>query len=420
MTRNPTRYSTVAIVLHWLIAAAIIFQIVLAWRMEDLKTPLGFALVQMHKSVGISILLLSLARLGWRLVNPPPPEPEGLTRWELWLSKFVHVALYGIMIGMPLTGWLMVSASKIQIPTLLFGVVPWPHLPVADLAPAAKAMWQSIGKNGHGLLAWGAYLLVGLHVAGALKHQLFDREMPLLARMAPGARPGKWLDLRLLVIGLSGVGVIALAGLFQPTLPASAPLPLPPVTDVAIAVAEPAATTGPSTAPAAEPVVGPSKWAVSRGSSLGFSTTWGGQDISGRFDRFTADILFGSQALDQSRVSVSIDLASAVTGDAQRDQSLPGPDWLDTATHPMATFVATRFEKVGDDRFIARGKLTLRGVTQAVNLPFRLKIDGDKATMSGVTTLDRTAFGVGQGEWQATDQIPASVKVSIKLTATRK
>ena len=66
------RYSNVAIVLHWVIAAGIVFQILLAWRMDDLKTPLGFALIQLHKSVGITILLLSLVRLGWRLANPPP------------------------------------------------------------------------------------------------------------------------------------------------------------------------------------------------------------------------------------------------------------------------------------------------------------------------------------------------------------
>ena len=417
MSRNPDRYATVAIVLHWLIAAAIIFQIVLAWRMEDLKTPLGFALVQLHKSVGISILVFSLARLGWRLANPPPPEPSGLAKWELWLSKFVHVALYGIMIGMPLTGWLAVSASKIQIPTLLFGVVPWPHLPVTHLAPATKAIWHSVGGYGHGLLAFGAYLLVLLHVAGALKHQLFDREVPLLSRMAPGAKPGRWLEPRLLLIGLGGVIVIALASLFMPALPKSAPLP-PPVVEAVT----------PPTAPVPMPekgvveaeVTGPAHWVVSRGSELSFSTAWGGQAIAGRFDKFSAEILFGPQALEQSKVSVSIDLASAVTGDTQRDQSLVGADWFDTAAHPKASFVATRFEKVGEDRFLAHGKLTLRGVAKGVDLPFRLKIDGDKATMSGVTTLDRTAFGVGQGEWQATDQIPAQVKVSIKLTATRK
>ena len=421
MTSNPNRYSTIAIILHWLIAGAIVFQIVLAWRMDDLKTPLGFALVQMHKSVGISILLLSLARLGWRLLNPPPPEPAGLATWELWLSRLVHFALYGIMIGMPLTGWLMVSASKFQIPTLLFGILPWPHLPVAELAPAAKAMWESVGKEGHELLAFAAYLLVVLHVAGALKHQLFDREMQLLSRMVPGVKPGRWLEPRLLLIGLIGIGLIALAWLFMPPLPKSAPPPPPPIAVAEVAVSALQESAPPQSVAAVLPVSsGPSRWQVSRGSSLGFSTDWSGQVIAGRFDKFSADILFSPNALTQSKVSVSVDLASVATGDAQRDETLPGADWFDVASHPKATFLTTRFEKVGDDRFIAHGKLTLRGVSKPIDLPFQLKISGDKATMSGVTTLDRTAFGVGQGEWQATDQIPASVKVVIKLTAVRK
>ena len=113
-------------------------------------------------------------------------------------------------------------------------------------------------------------------------------------------------------------------------------------------------------------------------------------------------------------------MSSASSGDEQRDASLPGSDWFDTAVHPKATFVATRFDKKGEGRFVARGKLTLRGVSRPVDLPFRLKIDGDRAEVSGVTNLDRTTFGVGQGEWTSTDQIPARVTVRIALKAQRK
>jgi len=75
---------------------------------------------------------------------------------------------------------------------------------------------------------------------------------------------------------------------------------------------------------------------------------------------------------------------------------------------------------VADDRYVAHGRLTLRGVSRPVNLPFRLQIDGDKARVRGVTTLDRTAFGVGQGEWTSTDQIPAKVTVNVDLRATQR
>jgi len=112
-------------------------------------------------------------------------------------------------------------------------------------------------------------------------------------------------------------------------------------------------------------------------------------------------------------------MSSARSGDEQRDSSLPGMDWFDTAAHPKATFTATRFEKTGEGRFVARGTLTLRGVSRPLNMPFRLKIDGDRAEVRGVTSLDRTNFGVGQGEWANTDQIPAKVTLRITLKARR-
>jgi cytochrome b561 len=99
-----TRYATGAIILHWLIALAIVAQVSLAWRFGDDHSPTGFALTQLHKSIGITVLLLSFIRLGWRLINPPPPEPPGLATWEKVASQIVHWAFYAIMIGMPLTG----------------------------------------------------------------------------------------------------------------------------------------------------------------------------------------------------------------------------------------------------------------------------------------------------------------------------
>src|SRR5438445_9803469 len=93
------RYSTLAIVLHWLIAAAIVLQIVLSTRMDGPRTPQSFAVTQLHKSIGVTILLLSLARLGWRLAHPPAPLPSTMARWERELSRVVHVGFYVIMIG---------------------------------------------------------------------------------------------------------------------------------------------------------------------------------------------------------------------------------------------------------------------------------------------------------------------------------
>jgi polyisoprenoid-binding protein YceI/cytochrome b561 len=392
--------------------------------MEGPASPQVFAIVQLHKSVGISILLLSLVRLAWRLANPPPPETYHLARWEAVLSKAAHLGFYGLMIALPLTGWIMVSTSKLAIPTLLFGAVPWPHLPgLEGLSGAARHAWHEVGEIGHEGLVKVFYLLLALHVGGVLKHQLFKPGEPVLARMAPGARVGRRLEPRLFLIAAGVLAVVAFGRLVTPPLPHAAPRPATAAVEEP-AVPEAAAPTGvtqPSPPAALEtPGAAPIAWAVAQGSNLDFATTWGGSAIEGRFTRWSGDIQFSPQALDRSRVRITIDMASADTGDAQRDQSLPSADWFDAANHPKAVFTARRFEALGEDRFVAHGELTLRGVTAPLDLPFRLQIDGDKARARGVTTLDRTAFGVGQGDWKSTDQIPAGVRVSIDVKATRR
>lgn len=428
------RYALGAIVLHWTIAVLIVLQVVLSGRMDG-RTPEAFAVTQLHKSVGITVLLLSLARLGWRLAHPPPPEPASLSAWERRLAKGVHWGFYVVMLGMPLTGWIMVSASRIAVPTLLYGVIPWPNVPgLEGLTAATKHAWHEVAEQSHGIIIKFGYALLALHVAGALKHQLFSRAEPILPRMAPGARTGRWAEPWLLAILVGFGAVVAFGRTVQPPLPATAPPPERTAAEAASAP-EPAATVTPAPTPTpALPVAtaaaappnppkapppAPSAWRVLPGSTLGFATAWSGQAIEGRFDRWRADIRFSPEALKQSRVTVSVDLSSVNTGDEQRDASLPSEDWFDAADHPEATFTSTRFERTGEGRFVAHGRLSLRGVSRPLDLPFRLKITGDRAQVSGVTSLDRTAFGVGQGEWQSTDQIPARVSVKISLSAAR-
>ena len=427
MAENRTRYTTVAIVLHWLIAAAIIFQIILGWRAGDgPKGPATFAMMQLHKSIGITILLLSLARLGWRWVNPAPPAPVGQPRWEQIASKVVHVGFYVIMIGLPLTGWILVSTSKTNLPTILFGAIPWPHLPLLpDLAAGPKHLWHEIGEIGHGVLVKTTYLLLLLHLGAVAKHQILDKDA-VFQNMAPGAKPG-WKEPRLWLAAAGFAAIVAAGYLYAPKVAPSAPPPAPAEpAPVAEPVAAPVASAGPADAPeaVASPPVSdlkdPVAWSVQKGATLGFAAAWSGASIEGRFQRWTADIQFSPEALDRSKVTVGVDLASAETGDAQRDASLTGEDFLDTADHPKAVFTATKFRKTGEGKYVADGSLDLRGVKKPLSLPFSLKIDGDTATASGVTTLDRTTFGVGQGEWASTDEIAAQVKVSFKLTAKRK
>lgn len=161
-------------------------------------------------------------------------------------------------------------------------------------------------------------------------------------------------------------------------------------------------------------------WKVDKSaSSIGVSSTFGGDPVSGVFRRWDARIRFDPKDLAHSSASVSIDVASAVTGDEDRDAALPDRSWFWAEKHPRATFVTRSFKSLGANRYAAVGDLTIRGVTKPLTLPFTLAITGDTARMDAAVDVNRLAFGVGQDEWQATDVIPASVKVTIALTAHR-
>ena len=178
------RYTAVAVGLHWIIAALILLNLALGFRMSLVTGLAQFNIFQLHKSVGITVLLLSLARLGWRLAHPPPPEPAGLKAWERAAALAVHWSFYAIMIGMPLTGWLIVSTSPYDLPTLLYRLVPWPHLPVHDLAAGPKAAVNHAASSVHVALAWSTVALLALHLGAVVKHQALDGH-PVLGRMTP-------------------------------------------------------------------------------------------------------------------------------------------------------------------------------------------------------------------------------------------
>ena len=180
------RYTLVAIVLHWLIAAAVLTNLYLGWRMSRAEGMEKFTLFQLHKSVGITVLTLTVLRIVWRLLHRPPPYPATMTRWERLAAGAVHALFYLLMVAMPLTGWIVVSASAFNIPTLLYGTIPLPHIGVVHDLPMAQrhAIETGVGAS-HFLLAYLFAGLIMLHVAAALKHQFVERD-DVLRRMLPG------------------------------------------------------------------------------------------------------------------------------------------------------------------------------------------------------------------------------------------
>ncbi|WP_297804317.1 cytochrome b, partial [uncultured Brevundimonas sp.] len=190
MAQNPDRYSRVAIILHWAIAATIVFQIVLGWRMGGENSASTYAVIQLPKSIGITILLHSLLRLDSRLTHRAPPPPAEMPKYERIASAITHIAFYMIMIGLPISGWVLVSAAKIDIPTLLYSTIPWPHIGfIADMQPEMKSAWEAWAANAHSALAWLTYILLALHIGAVIKHQWLDKQA-LLARMTGSGQAG--------------------------------------------------------------------------------------------------------------------------------------------------------------------------------------------------------------------------------------
>lgn len=142
--------------------------------------PHRFTVFQWHKSFGIVVLLLSFLRLVWRLTHKPPALPAGMKTWEIWAAKLTHIGFYVLMIGVPLLGWAMVSASPLPIENKLFFLIPLPDLPGVT---ASKDATERL-KDFHELGAKLILVLFVLHVGAALKHHFIAKD-GILARMIP-------------------------------------------------------------------------------------------------------------------------------------------------------------------------------------------------------------------------------------------
>ena len=179
MTPATGRYTSTAIVLHWLLALGLLGAFCVGVYMSDLPfSPTRLKLYNWHKWAGITILTLSLVRLLWRLTHRPPADLP-MPAWQRVAAHGTHHLLYLLFFAVPLVGWAYSSAAG--FPVVVFGLLPLP-----DFVSPDKALAESI-KPWHGYLAYAMATLVVLHVAGAVKHHLVDRD-GLVARMLPFGR----------------------------------------------------------------------------------------------------------------------------------------------------------------------------------------------------------------------------------------
>jgi cytochrome b561 len=181
------RYSRVAILLHWAIAAGILCNVALALAVDALPDAWVRPVIDTHKSIGITVLGLVLMRILWRASHRPPPLPLAFPRAERVAAHVAHGLLYAIMLGLPLSGWFHDSAWKDAgtHPMTLFHLVPWPRVGfIMHLEPQFKEHMHDVLGAVHTWFGYALYLVLALHVGGALKHELIDRHS-VLRRMWP-------------------------------------------------------------------------------------------------------------------------------------------------------------------------------------------------------------------------------------------
>lgn len=177
MAEPRNRYSTVSLILHWLIAVLVVTQVLLIMAADATEGPGAGRWIGLHKSVGLGILVLTLARIGRRVANPAITLPEPMPRWQKLIARATHVLFYVVLIGLPLGGWAASSAAGRDI--VWFGLFEWPLLPIGGGRETAGRLMDM-----HELGAKALYVLIALHIAGALKHHFIDRDN-VLHRMIP-------------------------------------------------------------------------------------------------------------------------------------------------------------------------------------------------------------------------------------------
>jgi cytochrome b561 len=185
------RYTRVAAALHWGVAALIAVNVVLGLSADSLPEDWIRPVIDMHKSIGLTVLGLVLMRILWRWSHPAPPLPGSYPRLERAGAHVAHIVLYGLILLLPISGWLHDSAFKDAAahPLRLFWVIPWFRIgAIEHLDPATKETLHGQFFALHVWIGYVLYAVVALHILGALKHQFIDGE-PELQRMRVGRSP---------------------------------------------------------------------------------------------------------------------------------------------------------------------------------------------------------------------------------------
>ncbi|MEQ9693247.1 cytochrome b/b6 domain-containing protein [Shimia sp. SDUM112013] len=393
LTNTTRQYGGLTKTFHWLTALLILTALPLGLIAENAPYADGEQLARkamlfsLHKTVGIAAFFTAILRILWALTQTRPGLLNADNRLEAFGAHLVHWLLYGAMLMVPLTGWIHHAA------TTGFAPILWPLGQDLPLVPKSETL-AHLTANLHFAFIIVLGLSILAHVGGAMKHFVIDRDQTL-QRMLPGRNtapdPMPETHSRAPFVTALVIWVVALTA----------------------GVVTGLGTDKPATTAQLEAV--PSDWQVQEG-TLSLSVVQFGSEVTGSFGNWTAAISFDETATDGRHGDVAVTVAiDSLTLGSVTDQAL-GADFFDVAAHPTANFAADLM--AAEQGYVAKGTLTLKGMTVPVTLPFALTIKGDTATMQGQTTLNRLDFGIGTN-MPDESSLGFPVEIEVTLTAMR-
>lgn len=398
LANSKITYGLVHQILHWATAVLILFLMALGIYMHDLpittepEVAYKVWLYSLHKTVGITLLVVAITRIFWAIIQPHPgPLHGGL---EAWAAKTVHWLLYGSIIAMPLLGWVHHAATEGYAP------IWWPLSQNLPLVPesAAVAHWFGTAHWVAGIILAGSLFL---HISGALKHAVIDKDKTL-ARMVPGKLSAA--DAAHLQVQTDGKQRSPLGAAFAVVLIGiGATFALNAGKDNALALN----ATVEKTATA---------WVIDKeNSALSIEIAQMGAPVKGQFVEWDAAVVFDPENLEGASIEAQVSIASLNLADVS--DRAKSDEFLNAATHPFATFVSKNVSKTADG-FSAEGVLSLAGQEQPLTLPFTFAENAAKATVTAQFDIARLDFGVGTG-YADDSTVGRSVKVLLTIEASR-
>lgn len=401
-TNTFSSYGSVSKAFHWLTALLIFTALPLGWIANDLahaiydpdiaSTEADIAraarLFSIHKTVGVTVFFVALARILWALSQTKPGLLNADNKPEAFAAETVHWLLYASLVLVPLSGWIHHAAAE------GFAPIWWPfgqNLPFVPKSPYLAELTASL----HWLFIWLLAGSLALHVMGALKHHIVDKDSTL-RRMLPGRsetpQPPSQHHSYVPALAAFVIWIAVLGGGWS------------------IGVFSDHSAAGTDTAELAEVQ---SDWQVQDG-TLSITISQLGSPVTGSFADWTAAIAFEDPAEPGLAGTVDVEVAiGSLSLGTVTDQAM-GADFFDAGTFPTARFDADLFKT--ETGYEARGPLTIRDASLDIILPFVLDLQDNTATMSGELVLDRLDFGIG-AHMPAEDSLGFAVTVAVELTA---